>query len=162
MKNPNMIRRLAAVSAVALSLATFAPVGVSLASAAGCSFSGGFATLDAMIPNTVGGCLGNPSTLSNGNTVQQTTVGLMAFNPADSVPEFTDGNTTWVLGPDGLQSRPNDQRFDYETPASQVAGVFITNEPVSSMVGCVTTLINTEGISHPVTGVFPLPTDTSC
>ncbi|MHB8621674.1 MAG: hypothetical protein ACYDAG_19275, partial [Chloroflexota bacterium] len=133
MNNTHLIRRFAAVAAVALSLGAFAPVGVSLASASGCSFSDGFAALDATIPTTVGGCLGGPSIDSNGNTVQQTTAGMMAYNPKDNVPAFTNGSETWVLGPQGLQTRPNDQRFAYETPEAHVAAAPVAGASAS---GC--------------------------
>ncbi len=162
MKTPHLIRRFAATTAIALSLAAFAPVGLSLASASSCTFSYGFGALDTMIPNQVGGCLGDPTILSNGNTVQQTTAGLMAYNPADNVPEFTDGATTWTLGPQGLQSRPNGERFSYEAPRSDVAGVFITDNPDASVVGCLTAMINEEGVSRPQTGLFALPTNLAC
>ena len=162
MNSSYLIRRFAAVTAVALSLAIFAPVGVSLASAAGCSFSYGFAALDTVIPNQVGGCLGDPSILSNGNTVQQTATGLLAYNPADNVPEFTDGTTTWALGPQGLQTRPNDQRFSYEAAQSQVAGVFITHQPDTRIVACMLAMINAEATTHITSGFFPLPTPDHC
>ena len=88
-----------------------------------CSYSMGFAALDTMIPDTVGGCLTNPYQISNGNTVQETVGGLLSWNPSDNLPEFTNGSTTWVLGPVGLQSRANSTKFPYEAPATNVAGV---------------------------------------
>ena len=138
-----------AVVALAISLTTVAPLGVSLASAAGCSFSYGFAALHTMIPNQVGGCLGDPSILSDGNTVQPTSGGLMAYNPADNLPEFTNGSITWVLGAGGLQTRWNEQRFAYEAPTSQVCGVSITKKLSSPIVGCLAAMINSEDGATP-------------
>lgn len=68
------------------------------------------------IPDVVGQPTGNervdPDT---GDTVQPTTGGLMVWKKSSGRVYFTDGNTTWVLGPNGMQSRPNDQRFDWES-----------------------------------------------
>ena len=122
-----------------------------------CSINNGFATLTAVIPDTVGGCLMDPHMISNGNTVQQTVGGLLSYNPADNLPEFTDGNTTWVIGPQGLQSRPNDQRFSYEAPETQVAGVTITNQPSANVVGCLNAAVSADGLAHPVSVVVTLP-----
>jgi len=122
-----------------------------------CSITGGFAELNAMIPNQVGGCLTGEYKIANGNTVQETVGGLLSFNPNDGLPKFTDGTDTWVLGPDGVQMRSNNDHFAYEAPDTQVAGVNITNDPDANVVGCVTKLINTDGISHPVTAVFSFP-----
>jgi hypothetical protein len=114
-----------------------------------CTISNGFATLDGMMVNQVGGCLTNPYQISNGNTVQETVGGLLSFNPSDSMPKFTDGINTWVLGPDGLQERANGDHFAYEAPDTQVAGVVITNQPVPNVTGCLKNAINADGIDHP-------------
>ena len=124
-----------------------------------CSYSMGFAALDGMIPNTVGGCLSNPYQISNGNTVQETVGGLLSWNPADNLPEFTDGTTTWVLGPVGLQSRANNTRFSYEAPSTNVAGVNISEDPAATVVGCVNALVSADGIDHPVSVLAVLPPD---
>jgi len=115
-----------------------------------CSINMGFANLTAMIPDQVGGCLTDPYQISNGNTVQQTVGGLLSFNPSDSMPKFTDGTNTWVLGPDGVQERPNGQRFSYEAPDTQVAGVVITDQPTANVTGCLTSAINGDGLNHPI------------
>ena len=108
-----------------------------------------------MIPDQVGGCLGGTTVLSNGSTVRQTVAGDGVS--ADNLPEFTD-NTT-VLGPDGCnRGQMTALRLRL---ASQVAACS-SQRPTSTIVGCVIALINSEGITHPVTGLFPLPTNTSC
>ncbi len=75
----------------------------------------GFKTLADMIPDVVGAPLEdehhNPE---NGDGLQQTTKGLLVWRKADNFTAFTDGSTTWINGPNGLQSRPNDARFDWE------------------------------------------------
>ena len=115
-----------------------------------CSITGGFASLEGMIPNQVGGCLTNPYKISNGNTVQETVGGLLSWNPSDNMPKFTDGRTTWVLGPNGVQSRANGDRFSYEAPDTQVAGVVITDQPAPNVTGCVKNAINADGLDHPI------------
>src|SRR5438094_3339788 len=82
---------------------------------ASCSFRLGFAALHDLAPQIVGDCVTdeyhNPD---NGDGLQQTTNGLLAWRKADNWTAFTDGSMTWINGPCGLQSRPNDQRFPWE------------------------------------------------
>jgi hypothetical protein len=75
----------------------------------------GFATLASMIPQLAGAPLEdewhNPTT---GDTLQQTTTGMMVWRKADNWTAFTDGHTTWINGPYGVQARLNNQRFVWE------------------------------------------------
>ena len=86
------------------------------------TFQLGFGQLASLIPSVVGQPLEqekhNPS---NGDALQQTTNGLLVWRKADNWTAFTDGTTTWIFGPQGLQSRPNDERFPWE----QVGGVVV-------------------------------------
>lgn len=84
-----------------------------------CRFVLGFATLrDLVGSQKVGACLENEHfNLSNGNAEQRTTGGLLAWRKVDNFTAFTDGGTSWVNGPNGLQSRSNDQRFSWELDA---------------------------------------------
>ena len=117
----------------------------------GCALNDGFASLAAAIPDQVGACVENEYGQPNGNVVQHTTGGLLTWSPSNNLPEFTDGAQTWVLGPDGVQVRPNDQRFPYEGPQSQVAGTTVLpGTPSGNVVGYVTSLINADGVNHPV------------
>ncbi len=79
------------------------------------SFKLGFATLAAMIPDIVCQPLEdehfNPAT---GDSLQQTTKGLMVWRKADNWTAFTNGYMTWINGPYGLQSRLNTARFPWE------------------------------------------------
>ena len=81
-----------------------------------CAFQLGFRTLHDLMPETVGDCLvdehHNPD---NGDALQETTKGLLVWRKADNFTAFTDGARTWVNGPFGLQTRPNAERFDWET-----------------------------------------------
>lgn len=82
--------------------------------AANCQFAYGFKTLHDRIPAIVGDCVTNESYAANGDGVQQTTKGLLVWRKADNHTAFTNGSTTWVLGPHGLQVRPNNDRFAWE------------------------------------------------
>ena len=82
---------------------------------AGPEFKLGFQTLAQLIPQVVGQPVDNerfdPDT---GNSIQRTTTGMMVWRKATNTAAFTDGSTTWLIGPHGLQVRPNDMRFDWE------------------------------------------------
>jgi len=99
-------RALVVLIALTLTMGMAAPP---VASANGhCTFKLGFAALRDLIPDTVGFCQENerhePAT---GNTLQRTTGGLLVWRKADNWTVFTDGATTWLNGPFGLQTRPN-------------------------------------------------------
>jgi len=81
-----------------------------------CRFVLGFATLRDLIgPQKVGNCLEDQQTnVENGNAEQRTNGGLMVWRKADNFTAFTDGGRTWINGPNGLQSRPNGDRFAWE------------------------------------------------
>ena len=89
---------------------------------ADCQFVLGFAALKALIdveegPEKVGECLENQhSNPANGDALQQTTGGLMAWRKADNWTAFTDGYRTWINGPNGLEARLNTEQFEWELP----------------------------------------------
>src|SRR5262245_56179157 len=82
----------------------------------GCRFVLGFAALrDLVGAQKVGNCLEDEHfNLENGDAEQRTSGGLLVWRKADNFTAFTDGGTTWVNGPNGLQSRPNGKRFAWE------------------------------------------------
>ena len=90
------------------------------AAAAECEFVLGFATLKTLIKlsegqDKVGDCLENERfDPVRGEALQQTTGGLLVWHKADNWTAFTDGYRTWVIGPDGLQSRLNTEQLDWE------------------------------------------------
>ncbi len=93
------------------------PAGVEQAGAvrqAGCEFRLGFRALRDQIPGIVGECIENERTDANGDTIQRTTTGQLTWRKADNVTAFTDGNRTWLIGPNGLQDRLNSERFAWE------------------------------------------------
>ncbi len=81
-----------------------------------CRFVLGFATLrDLVGGDTVGECVEDEYfNLDNGNAEQHTTKGLLVWRKVDNFTAFTDGATSWINGPDGVQSRPNGERFAWE------------------------------------------------
>lgn len=100
------------VAGVALLFAALAPVGDG---GPACRFQFGFAHLAQLIPTQVGTCLDDESNNpAQGNDLQHTSTGLLVWRKADNVSAFTNGQWTWLLGPDGLAQRPNNQRFAWE------------------------------------------------
>jgi hypothetical protein len=82
---------------------------------AACTFTLGFKDLHDQIPQIVGTCLEdehpNPD---NGNTEQRTSGGLLVYRQSDNWTAFTNGGSTWINGPYGLQSRANGTSFPWE------------------------------------------------
>ncbi len=107
------------VTGIALLFAALLPV---TDGGASCSFRLGFAALAQLIPGQVGFCLdderNDPTT---GDDIQHTSNGLLVWRKADNVSAFTNGQWTWLLGPDGLAQRPNNQRFSWEQNPQHLA-----------------------------------------
>ena len=80
-----------------------------------CAFQLGFKALHDLIPGVVGDCLDdeqhNPAA---GITQQNTANGQLTWRKADNWTGFTDGEHTWINGPEGLQQRLNSERFPWE------------------------------------------------
>jgi hypothetical protein len=100
---------------VASLLAAFALVP---SASAACDFKLGFKNIRDQIPDRVGTCLVdehyNPL---NGDSLQETTGGLLVWRKADNFTAFTDGYRSWVNGPFGLQQRLNTEKFPWEPVA---------------------------------------------
>jgi hypothetical protein len=94
-----------------------------LAQGSACRFVLGFGALREMVgASKVGSCLEDEHfNLENGNAEQRTSGGLLVWRKVDNFTAFTDGGTTWVNGPNGLQSRPNAERFSWERDPLQTA-----------------------------------------
>ena len=83
---------------ISLAFAFFLLIPTSVA-AAECQFVLGFATLRDLIGhNIVGECLENEHHNEIGDSVQQTTGGLLVWRKADNWTAFTDGYRTWING----------------------------------------------------------------
>lgn len=113
------MRRLVLGLTVALAVATAM---VNIAFAQEPEFRMGFKSLAERIPDLVGQPLDNEQfNPQTGQSVQPTTRGLMVWRRADNSTSFTDGSITTILGPFGLQRRPNDTLFAWERPAAEVS-----------------------------------------
>ena len=93
--------------------------------AEGCTIPPRFGPLVREIPQVVGQCLLNPtSDPSTGDIGQVTTNGELLMRGSDGIAQFTDatnGYLTWVAGPDGVVSRSQDERFEWEAPLASPA-----------------------------------------
>ena len=108
-------------------------MGASTVAAADCQFVLGFNTLRDLIGHDiVGECLENEHYNEIGDSVQQTTGGLMAWRKADNWTAFTDGYRTWINGPNGLVMRLNTERFEWEADYAPGGGIATpTPEPIT-------------------------------
>ena len=85
-----------------------------------CRFVLGFKTLHDLMPARVGTCRDNEQfNPATAEAVQHTSGGLLVWRKHPQAGTrngvaFTNGNETWLLGPNGLQQRPNDRRFAWE------------------------------------------------
>ncbi|MCC7106188.1 MAG: hypothetical protein IT307_13685, partial [Chloroflexi bacterium] len=88
-----------------------------------CSYSQPFKALHDQLPEVVGYCVERErSNTDNGNTEQRTTNGLLVWRKSDGRVLFTNGVTTWIIGPTGLLSRPSDgPLFPWEQLAARPA-----------------------------------------
>lgn len=107
-----MCRFLSALCLVAPALVIAAPA--QSQSAPSCQYVLGFQTLNSMDPSDTGSCTDNQAFAANGDAQQHTTTGRMAWRKADNWTAFTNGNWTWINGPNGLAERLNTQRFSWE------------------------------------------------
>jgi hypothetical protein len=78
-------------------------------------FKLGFKALADQIPDVVGTPVESEYfNLSNGNSEQHTTKGLMVWRKADNWTAYTNGYMSWINGPNGVESRLNSDRFAWE------------------------------------------------
>ena len=92
--------------------------------AAECQFVLGFMTIRDLIGHDiVGECLENEHYEANGDSLQQTTGGLLVWRKADNWTAFTDGYRTWINGPNGLVQRLNTERFEWEADYAPGGGI---------------------------------------
>lgn len=99
-----------------------------------CQFVDGFAYLRSLLP-IVGECVDNESWIDGQRSeMQYSTGGLLIWEKDRNITYFTNGYQTWLLGPKGLEERPNSMRFRWEIDGSQVSGgedlvTFVANPP---------------------------------
>ncbi|HEX6512964.1 MAG TPA: hypothetical protein VF157_11725, partial [Chloroflexota bacterium] len=124
---------LAGVSAGPASAAApvlYRPAPVSMV-AGPCRFVLGFAALHDLAPEAVGDCLENQAFAPNGDAVQHTTKGLLAWRKADNWTAFTNGYESWLNGPGGLVRRFNDEWFEWEAYPAETHGLAVKEDPLA-------------------------------
>ena len=92
-----------------------------------CQFVLGFALLHRLAPAAIGECVDDQAAAANGDALQHTANGLLVWRKADNFTAFTDGATTWVNGPFGLEQRRNQQRFSWE---ANIGNLPIVQDPI--------------------------------
>jgi hypothetical protein len=99
-----------------------------------CGFVGGFATLRELVgAQKVGACLEDEHfNIENQNAEQRTSGGLLVWRKVDNFTAFTDGATSWINGPNGLQTRPNSERFSWESDPIQPGRVVSAGGPAGA------------------------------
>jgi hypothetical protein len=108
MTRPLLESRTVAALFFCAALAGAQPVNSAAAATPGdCGFTFGFQALHDQIPGIVGECRNDEYHGDNGDGLQLTQGGLLVWRKADNWTAFTNGSTTWLLGPSGVQSRPN-------------------------------------------------------
>ena len=128
-----------------------------------CQFVLGFATLKSLIdaaegPDTVGACLENEQFRPiEQEARQQTTGGLMVWRKVDNWTGFTDGQRTWIHGPEGLQSRLNSELLDWE----RIAELRRNAETFEYAIGQPGGSVTVATISEPLTFNLALANDAS-
>ena len=116
-----------------------------------CEFVQGFKTLRDLIGHEiVGECLENEYYNENGDSTQATTGGLLVWRMADNHTAFTDGNHTWINGPNGLQKRLNTERFPWEPDYAPGGGIATPTPPPATPTAMPMTEVDS----------MPLPTST--
>jgi hypothetical protein len=119
---------------VALLIPSAVGRGVYTASADQCNFRGVFKTLHDLLPDQVGECLQDAHRIDvTGDMLQQTSRGMLVFRREDGWTGFTDGATTWLVGPSGVLSRPNDARFTWESDAGAAGTVLLQSPGLSDV-----------------------------
>ena len=63
----------------------------------------------------VGECSGPMVRNEGGDMTQPTTRGILTLRSTDQAVTFSDGQTTWLFGPNGLESRPSGSRLAWES-----------------------------------------------
>ena len=154
-----MRNRLMALFVVGLLVALAAPVRATQ----DCGFVLGFATLKSLIddaegPEVVGECLENESfDPMVGEAHQRTAGGLMVWRKADNWTGFSDGQRTWIRGPEGLQSRLSTELLDWE----RIAQLRRNASSFEYAVGQPGGSLNVATISEPLTFNLAISNDAS-
>ena len=116
--------------------------------AAECQFVLGFKTLRDLIGHDiVGECLENEHYNHIGDSVQQTTGGLLVWRKADNWTAFTDGYRSWVNGPYGLEQRFNIELLPWEAEGA-IERLPWVRDGVTDLEGRAVTALETLGMYY--------------
>ena len=97
--------------------AFLAGTAVGVVRADGCEIDPGFASVVVAVPELVGTCVAGARTnAATGELEQPVSGGLLVRMGDEGFAAFTDGYRTWVVGPNGLETRGNDERLGWEPP----------------------------------------------
>jgi zinc/manganese transport system substrate-binding protein len=118
---------------LALAGCVLAPGAPVLAQSA-CSFRGGFAQLQAHLPERVGACLADARYRPEiGESFQPTTNGALVWHSVDNAISFSDTFHTWVLDPNAqVQVRNVNERFAFEFNGD---GLPLVGQPAPNTTG---------------------------
>jgi hypothetical protein len=117
-----MRRQLVTILVVGMVLAAAASAWPVQAQPGACQLAPVFAMLREVVGRErVGECTGAPVRLESGDLNQSTTRGTLTLRMGDLVPAFSDGQTTWLFGPRGLENRPSSSQLAWETGAGSMA-----------------------------------------
>ena len=137
-------------------------VGVPAVGADGCRFRVPFSQFKAEMSEVVGDCLENERyDQTSGDSLQRTTNGLLVLRRGDNRIAFTDGQRTWIRGPEGIQARMNHERFEWEAPpptaVPQTTGTAASGTPVSGTpaAGTSSAAPGTPGAGAPAAAASP-------
>jgi cytochrome c len=113
-----------------------------------CRFVLGFAGLQALIPDAVGQCLEDEQhDPADAITRQPTTGGVLTWHKASNWTGFTDGYSTWVNGPFGLQKRLAIERFDWEPESIALTAVADADAQTLAYVNAAIALYEESGLA---------------
>jgi hypothetical protein len=122
-------QRLIGLAAAIPLLLAATPAHAQTAAGGNCQYQFGFATVAGLIPNVIGSCvIDQKSSNLQGDTMQETSNGLLTWTKATNVVEFTNGQRTWVYSGYGLILRDGTTRYDWEGTTSLVAGIAINSK----------------------------------
>jgi hypothetical protein len=119
-----MRRQLVTILLASVMLSVAASAWPAQAQPGACQLAPIFAMLrDVVGKERVGECTGAPVRTEVGDLNQPTTRGIMTLRMGDLVAAFSDGQTTWLFGPRGLENRPSNSQLAWETAAAAPAAV---------------------------------------
>jgi hypothetical protein len=168
MRRPRLNSQVVAALFFCAAIAGAQPVNSTAAANSGdCGFALGFQALHDQMPSIVGECQDDEYHGDSGDGLQVTQGGLLVWRKADNWTAFTNGSTTWLLGPSGVQSRPNAGPFfswEATPPPLEAAASAAPPSPSSAFAAApwvVEALLPAWNALRQVPDIGPLLTDTA-